>query len=95
MNESLATHYLEDPIASLRAYKKLAQKALDQLNEEEFFIALDDEAKSIAVIMKHMAGNMFSGTNRSNSIDTYGNLRVQKPASETEHRFDAVSKSRR
>jgi hypothetical protein len=60
MNESLATHYLEDSIASLRAYKKLAEKALDQLNEDEFFITLDEEANSIAVIMKHMAGNMFS-----------------------------------
>ena len=60
MNESLATHYLEDSIASLRAYKKLADKALDQINEDEFFITLDEEANSIAVIMKHMAGNMFS-----------------------------------
>jgi hypothetical protein len=60
MDESLATHYLQDSIASLRAYKKLADKALDQLNEDEFFIMLDDEANSVAVIMKHMAGNMFS-----------------------------------
>ena len=60
MKESLATHYLEDSIASLRAYKKLADKALDQLKEEEFFITLDEEANSVAVIMKHMAGNMFS-----------------------------------
>ena len=60
MNESLAEHYLEDSIASLRAYKKLAEKALDQLNEDEFFITLDEEANSIAIIIKHMAGNMFS-----------------------------------
>jgi hypothetical protein len=60
MNESPATHYLEDSIASLRAYKKLAEKALDQLNEDEFFITLDEEGNSIAIIMKHMAGNMFS-----------------------------------
>src|SRR5258706_15605464 len=60
MNEPLATHYLEDSIASLRAYKKLAEKALDQLNEDEFFITLDEEGNSVAVIMKHIAGNMFS-----------------------------------
>ncbi len=60
MNEPLATHYLEDSIASLRAYKKLADKAVAQLDEDEFFITLDEEANSIAVIMKHMAGNMFS-----------------------------------
>lgn len=60
MNESLATHYLEDSISSFRAYKKLAEKALDQLSDDEFFIMLDEEGNSIAVIMKHMAGNMFS-----------------------------------
>lgn len=60
MNESLAQHYLEDSIASLRAYRKLAEKALDQLTDEEFFVTLDEEANSVAVIMKHMAGNMFS-----------------------------------
>ncbi len=60
MDQSLAAHYLEDSIASLRAYKKQADKALAQVNENEFFITLDEEANSIAVIMKHMAGNMFS-----------------------------------
>ena len=60
MNESLARHYLEDSIKSFRAYKKLAQKALDQVSDDELFITLDAEANSIAVIMKHMAGNMLS-----------------------------------
>jgi uncharacterized damage-inducible protein DinB len=60
MDESLGTHYLKDSIASLRAYKKLADKAIAQLKDEEFFITIDAEANSVAVIMKHMAGNMFS-----------------------------------
>ena len=60
MSESIGTHYLADSIASLRAYKKLADKAIAQLQDEEFFVRLDDESNSIAVIMKHMAGNMFS-----------------------------------
>jgi len=60
LNEALAKHYLEDSIKSLRAYKKLAEKALDQLSEDEFFVTLDAEGNSVAVIMKHMAGNMFS-----------------------------------
>ena len=60
MDEALATHYLEDSIASLRAYKKMAEKALDQLSDDEFFVTLDEEGNSVAVIMKHMAGNMFS-----------------------------------
>src|SRR5258705_12417995 len=60
MNESLAAHYLEDSIASLRAYKKMADKAIAQLHEDEFFVTLDAEANSVAVIMKHLAGNMLS-----------------------------------
>jgi hypothetical protein len=60
MEQSLATHYLQDSIASLRAYKKLADKAIDQLKDAEFFLTLDEEGNSVAVIMKHMAGNMFS-----------------------------------
>src|SRR5436309_16048898 len=59
-DESLAKHFLNDVLSSFRAYKKLAEKALGQLKDEEFFITLDDEANSVAVIMKHIAGNMFS-----------------------------------
>jgi len=53
-------HYLDDALSSFRAYKKLAEKALEQLEDEEFFVTLDEESNSIAVIMKHMAGNMLS-----------------------------------
>ena len=60
MSNSLGTHYLQDSIASLRAYKKQADKAIAQLKDEEFFVTLDEEGNSVAVIMKHMAGNMFS-----------------------------------
>ena len=60
MNNEIAKHYLEDAIASYRAYKKLADKALAQLTDEEFFVTLDQESNSVAVIMKHIAGNMFS-----------------------------------
>ena len=60
MNETLAQHYLDDAIASFRAYKKLAEKALAQLKDEDYFVTLDGESNSVAVIMKHIAGNMFS-----------------------------------
>src|SRR5437016_10521634 len=59
-NSRLCKHYLEDAIASFRAYKKLAEKALDQLKDDEYFVTIDAESNSIAVIMKHIAGNMFS-----------------------------------
>lgn len=60
MNQQLGHHYLDDAIKSFRAYKKLAEKALDQLRDEEYFTTLDEESNSIAVIMKHLAGNMLS-----------------------------------
>ncbi len=59
-SEAIVQNYFADAVSALRAYKKLAEKALAQLKDEEFFIALDDESNSVAVIMKHMAGNMFS-----------------------------------
>ena len=59
-DRSITQHYLDDTRASFRAYKKLADKALAQLKDEEYFITLDEESNSIAVIMKHLAGNMLS-----------------------------------
>lgn len=60
MFEAVAQNYLDDSRKAMHAYKKLAEKALDQLNDEEYFVTLDEESNSVAVVMKHMAGNMFS-----------------------------------
>jgi len=60
MTDSLAAHYLQDAVRVLRAQKKLADGAAAQVSDEEFFRAIDAESNSIAVIMKHMAGNMRS-----------------------------------
>lgn len=60
MSDAMIQDYLDDARSSLRAYKKLADKAIAQLGDEEFFVTLDDESNSVAVVMKHMAGNMFS-----------------------------------
>lgn len=60
MSQSLAQHYLADVLANLRAYKKMAERAADQLSDAEMFALIDQESNSIAVVMKHMAGNMLS-----------------------------------
>ena len=60
MTDSLAEHYLENAVAEFRGLKRLADRAVAQVNDEEFFRAIDPESNSIAVIMKHMAGNMRS-----------------------------------
>ena len=59
-SEAIVQNYFEDALSSFRAYKKLAEKAIAQLQDEEFFVTLDDESNSVAVIMKHIAGNMLS-----------------------------------
>ena len=54
------TSYLKDSLSLFRYYKRLADGALAQITEEQLYSELDPEANSIAVIMKHMAGNMLS-----------------------------------
>lgn len=54
------TSYVEDSLEVFRYYKKLAERAMDQVTDEQLFATLDDESNSIAVIVKHMAGNMRS-----------------------------------
>jgi hypothetical protein len=54
------TSYLEDSLALFAWYKKLAERAMDQLTDDQLFATLDGEANSIAIIVKHMSGNMLS-----------------------------------
>jgi uncharacterized damage-inducible protein DinB len=60
MSNSLAKNFLDDARRTFRDYKELAERAFEQLADEEFFVALDEESNSIGVIVKHMAGNMLS-----------------------------------
>jgi hypothetical protein len=53
-------HYLEDSVLQLRKLKDLADKAMGQISDDDFSTVLDPEANSIAVIMKHVSGNMRS-----------------------------------
>jgi uncharacterized protein DUF1572 len=54
------TSYVEDSIALFRQYKKLAEAAMAQVTDEQLYQAIDEENNSIAIIVKHMAGNMRS-----------------------------------
>jgi hypothetical protein len=54
------TSYLEDSLAVFRQYKKHAEGAMAQLTDEQLTMAIDPESNSIAIIVKHMAGNMRS-----------------------------------
>lgn len=56
----IGVEYLGAAISSFRTYKDLADRAMGQATDEQFFAALDAGSNSIAVIVKHIAGNMRS-----------------------------------
>jgi hypothetical protein len=60
MAHQLTTSYLKDSIDLFRYYKKLAERAIAQCPDAELFTVLDAESNSIAIIVKHMSGNMRS-----------------------------------
>jgi hypothetical protein len=60
MAVQFTTSYLEDSLAVLRQHKSMVERAISQIDEAALTRSLDPESNSIAVIMKHMAGNMRS-----------------------------------
>jgi uncharacterized damage-inducible protein DinB len=52
--------YMEEALRSLRGHKRLAEGALSQVSDKELFETIDSESNSVAIILKHMAGNMRS-----------------------------------
>ncbi|MBR9988245.1 MAG: DUF1572 family protein [Gemmatimonadetes bacterium] len=60
MTRDVASHYLQDMLLQLSKQKQLAERAFEQLADDEMFFQLDPESNSIAVIIRHLAGNMRS-----------------------------------
>jgi hypothetical protein len=56
----IAAHYLEEAGRQFRGHKRMAESAMSQLRDEDFFVTLDPEANSVAILVKHLAGNMRS-----------------------------------
>lgn len=52
--------YLESVKKQFLYYKMLGEKAIDQLELEQLFIAINEDTNSIATIIKHISGNMLS-----------------------------------
>jgi hypothetical protein len=57
---SVAKDFLDTAIRRLRYYKELGDKAFDQLGDADFHYQPNAESNSIAIIIRHMAGNMLS-----------------------------------
>jgi hypothetical protein len=60
MAHQFTTSYLKDSMDVFRYYKKLGEKAIAQCSDGGLFETLDAESNSVAIIVKHMAGNMRS-----------------------------------
>jgi len=54
------TSYVKDALDLFRYSKKQAERAMAQVSDEQLFAELDEGGNSIAIIVKHMAGNMRS-----------------------------------
>jgi len=54
------TSYIKDSTDILRYYKKLGERAIAQSSDEALTATLDPESNSIAIIVKHLTGNMAS-----------------------------------
>jgi len=60
MAHEFSTSYLQDSLSLFRYYKKLTERAMEQVTNEQLFTVLDGESNCIAIIVKHMVGNMRS-----------------------------------
>jgi uncharacterized protein DUF1572 len=60
MAHEFSTSYLCDSLSLFRYYKKLTERAMEQVTDEQLFAVLDGEMNCIAIIVKHLVGNMRS-----------------------------------
>jgi Protein of unknown function (DUF1572) len=58
--DSIASHYLDEARRHFRGHKRLGEGALAQLTDDQLFVTLDPESNSVAIVIKHLAGNMRS-----------------------------------
>lgn len=82
------TSHIQDSLAILRQYKAMAEKAMAQVTDGQLHAALDPEMNSIALIVKHMAGNMRSRW--TDFLTTDG----EKPDRNRDSEFEASPASR-
>src|SRR5438067_477171 len=56
----ISTEFMSAIINAFEANKRLADRAVEQVPDDRLHVALDGHTNSIAVIMKHVAGNLLS-----------------------------------
>ena len=88
MPHQFSTSYTKDARDLLRYYKKLGDRAIEQCPDADLLNSLDRESNSIAIIVKHMAGNMRSRW--SDFLTTDG----EKPDRNRDSEFEAPPETR-
>jgi Protein of unknown function (DUF1572) len=82
------TSYVKDSTDLFRYYKRLGDRAMAQAPDEALFTSLDAQSNSIAIIVKHLAGNMRSRWTDFLSSDG------EKPGRNRDSEFEAPPKTR-
>lgn len=85
----IASHYLDEIRRQLRGHKRMAEGAMAQLEDKDFFATLDPESNSIAVLIRHIAGNARSRF--TDFLTTDG----EKPDRFRDHEFEISGKTTR
>jgi Protein of unknown function (DUF1572) len=88
MAHQFTTSYVKDCIDLFRYYKKLGERAMEQCPDEGLSVAIDTEGNCIAIIVKHMAGNMRSRWTHFLTADG------EKPDRHRDTEFEAPPKTR-
>jgi uncharacterized damage-inducible protein DinB len=88
MAHQFTTSYAKDSVDLFRYYKNLGERAIAQCPDEGLFSSLDEESNSIAIIVKHLVGNMRSRW--TDFLTTDG----EKPDRHRDTEFEAPAKSR-
>jgi hypothetical protein len=85
----LASHYLDEVRRQFRGYKRLGEAAMSQLKNEDLFVTIDPESNSVAILVKHLAGNMRSRF--TDFLSTDG----EKPNRNRDQEFEITSSTTR
>jgi hypothetical protein len=56
----IAEAYIRDAVLQFRKLKSQVEKSLNQVSDQDFFRQLGPESNSLAITVKHLAGNMRS-----------------------------------
>lgn len=75
-------------IDELQKIKKLADKSIEQLSDDQLHVTIDPDANSVAILMRHMAGNM-----RSRWVD-FLNSDGEKPTRMRDREFEDPGQTR-